>query len=60
MSKKERRVSRRRQREDYGLTSEAKNSWERLRRHQLVASERKELMEKLLSSIAGKIHQVCL
>lgn len=51
-------MCRRQQRGDYGLTSEAKSSWERLRKHQLAASERKWLMEKLLSSITGRIHQV--
>ena len=58
MSKKERKSCRRRQKEDYALTTEAKSSWERLRRHQLANSERRELMEKLLSSIVGQIYQV--
>ena len=60
MSKKERKVCRRQQKDDYRLTIEAKSSWERLRRHQLVATERKELMEKLLTAIAGQIHKVGL
>ena len=58
LNKKERKICRRQQKEDYVLTSAAKMSWERLRRHQLVASERKELMEKLMASIQGQIHQV--
>ena len=40
------------------MTSETKNSWERLRRHQLPNTERKQLMDKLLTDITGKIHQV--
>lgn len=58
LSKKERRDRRRQQRGDYELTIEAKNSWERLRRHQLPNTERKQLMDKLLTAITGQIHQV--
>ena len=58
LSKKERRDRRQQQRRNHELTSEAKNSWERLRRHQLPNTERKQLMDKLLADITGQIHQV--
>ena len=58
LSKKELRDRRRQQRGDYQLTSEAKTSWEKLRRHRLPNTERKQLMEKLLTAITGQIHQV--
>ena len=58
MSKKGRRNQRRQQKRDYELTSEAKNSWERLRKHQLPNSERKKLMEEVLTAISGQVYQV--